>query len=180
MVVESIERKECLYYLPPERGFVAAQTVEREIRQVGVPQGNARVQPEGGWRVRMLYRGDAPLLLRHLRPTAAHPGSERDAARTAHKQAAANRPVSVVRGAAQPPQQAGEPQHQLSLDGRLGIVIGRNGRFGGHIVLSILCADYGFGRKTMADGIAAGSLLAFFRYRFGALERTAPVGCDLA
>jgi hypothetical protein len=76
--------------------------------------------------------------------------------------------------------EVGEPQHKLSLDGRLDIVIGRNGRFEGHIVLGILeCADYGFGPKTMADGIAAGSLLAFFRRRSGALGRIAPVGCGL-
>ena len=83
-------------------------------------------------------------------------------------------------GAAQPPQQAGQPQHQFPLYGRLGVVIGSDGCFEGFVVFGIFqCSDYRLGRKAMADGIAARALLAFLRRRPGTLGSIAAVGGDL-
>jgi hypothetical protein len=83
-------------------------------------------------------------------------------------------------GAAQPPQQAGQPQHQFPLYGRLGVIIGDNGCLEGSVVFSILqCPDDRLGRKAMTDRIAAGALLAVLRRRPGAFGSIAAVGGDL-
>ncbi len=83
-------------------------------------------------------------------------------------------------GAAKPPQQAGQPQHQLPLHRRLGIIVGDDGRFERLVVFGILQrADDGLGRETMADGIAARLLLAFLGERTGAFAGIATVSLDL-
>jgi hypothetical protein len=60
------------------------------------------------------------------------------------------------RGTAKPPQQTGQPQHQLPLHRRLSVVVGDNGRFERLVVFGILQRpDDGLGREAVADGIAA-------------------------
>ena len=84
------------------------------------------------------------------------------------------------RGAAKPPQQAGQPQHQLPLHRRLGVIVGHNGRFERLVVFGVLQRpDDGLGRETVADGIAAGALLALLGDRTGAFAGIATVGLDL-
>jgi hypothetical protein len=62
----------------------------------------------------------------------------------------------------------------------LGIIVGDDGRFERLVVFGILQRpDDGLGRKTVADGIAAGTLLAFLGDRTGALAGVAAVGLDL-
>ena len=41
-------------------------------------------------------------------------------------------------GASQSPKQAGQPQHQLPLNGRLSIIVGDDGRFERFVILRIL------------------------------------------
>jgi hypothetical protein len=83
-------------------------------------------------------------------------------------------------GAAQPPQYACQPQYQLALDCRFRIIIRNYGGFEGLVVLCILeRGNDGLCSEAMTDGIAARTLFAFRRDRPGALERVAPVGCDL-
>ena len=84
------------------------------------------------------------------------------------------------RGAAQPPQQTGQPQHQFPLHRRLRIIVGNDGRFERLVIFGILQrTDHGLGREPVADGIAAGTLLAFFGDRTGAFAGIATVGLDL-
>ena len=79
-----------------------------------------------------------------------------------------------------PPQQAGQPQHQLPLHCRLGVVIGHNGCFERLVVLRILQhTDDGLGRETVADRVAAGTLFAFFGDWTGAFAGVVTIGLDL-
>jgi hypothetical protein len=84
------------------------------------------------------------------------------------------------RGAPQSPQQTGSPQHQLPLYGRLGVVIRNNSRLEIVVIFRILQrTDYRLGCEAVANGIAAGTLLAFLGNWTSAFARIAPVGLDL-
>jgi hypothetical protein len=62
----------------------------------------------------------------------------------------------------------------------LGVIVGDNCGFERLVVLRILQRpDDGLGRETVADGIAAGPLLAFFGDRTCAFAGIAAVGLDL-
>jgi len=66
-------------------------------------------------------------------------------------------------GAPQSPQQAGQPQHQLPLHGRLSIIVSDDGRFERLVILRILKrTDHRLSGQAVADRIAARALLAFF------------------
>jgi hypothetical protein len=68
------------------------------------------------------------------------------------------------RSAAEPPQEAGQSQHKLALDGRLSIVVGYDRCFERAVVLGVLKRrDDRLGREAMPYCIAAGPLFAFFR-----------------
>ena len=86
------------------------------------------------------------------------------------------------RGAAQAPQHTGQPQHQLPLYGRLGVVICNNGRLECVVIFRIFerTDAHRFGGEVMADGIAAGMLLAFLGIWTGAFACVAAVGLDLS
>jgi hypothetical protein len=62
----------------------------------------------------------------------------------------------------------------------LGVIVGHYGGFERLVVLRILQRpDDGLGRETVADRIAAGTLLACFGDRTGAFAGIATVGLDL-
>jgi hypothetical protein len=83
-------------------------------------------------------------------------------------------------GAAQPPEQTGEPKDQFPLDSRLSVVIGNDGCLEPPVVLRILeGTDHRLSGKAVADRIAAGVLFAFRRNGSSALEGVAPVGLNL-
>jgi hypothetical protein len=83
-------------------------------------------------------------------------------------------------GTTQPPQQTRQPEHQFPLNGRLGIVISNNDGFEGFVIVGIFKrTDHRLGRQPMADSVATGLQLAFFRNRAGALARIAPISFDL-
>ncbi len=59
------------------------------------------------------------------------------------------------RGAAEPPQGAGQPKHELAFDGGLGIVVGDDGGFEGLVVLGIFQgADHGLCSEPDPPGSA--------------------------
>src|ERR1019366_5679558 len=72
--------------------------------------------------------------------------------------------------AAQPPQQAGQPQHQFPFYRRLCVIVGDDGGLEGPVVVGIFQrTDDGLGGEAVADRIAAGALLAFLSNRTGAV-----------
>ena len=82
--------------------------------------------------------------------------------------------------AAQPPQQAGQPQHQFPFYRRLCVIVGDDGGLEGPVVVGIFQrTDDGLGGEAVADSIAAGALLAFLSNRTGAVTGIATVGLDL-
>jgi hypothetical protein len=61
------------------------------------------------------------------------------------------------------------------------IVIGNNGCFERFVIFGVLQrTDHRLGREPMANGIAAGTLFAFFGNRTGTFTSIATVGLDLA
>jgi hypothetical protein len=83
-------------------------------------------------------------------------------------------------GASQAPEQASQSQHQFAFDGSLHVKVGCHGCFEGLIVFRILQDIHDrFGRKSMADRIPSGLLLAGLGLRAGAVERIAAIGFDL-
>ena len=84
-------------------------------------------------------------------------------------------------GAAEAPQRTGQTEDHFPLDGGLRIVIGDDRGLEGLVVLGILQrADHGLGGQAVADGIAAGALLAFLRGRSGTFAGIAAIGLPLA
>ena len=151
-----IERKHNLASLTPKDGFVSAKPVERMAWQIGETQKATR---EFGARIGRIQRGagcgPAPAS-RIVQWCAIAVGRVSPSERRIGRLARACLGLAVLPefrqllgleaeqagfhggGAAQPPQQAGEPQHQLPLDSRFGIVVGNDGGLERLVVFGIL------------------------------------------
>src|ERR1019366_7274557 len=78
------------------------------------------------------------------------------------------------------PENARQSKHQLALHGRFSVIVGSHRGFEGLVILCILeRRNDGLSRETVAQGIAARTLFAFWRRWPSAFERVAAVGFDL-
>src|SRR5262249_57105516 len=91
-----------------------------------------------------------------------------------------NRSVSHSRGAARPPEDARQSQHDFALDRRLSIIIGSDRCLECLVIFGVFQrANDRLSCKAMAKGVAARGLLPFFRFRSCAFERITTIGLDL-
>src|ERR1039458_3755554 len=82
--------------------------------------------------------------------------------------------------ATKPPENARQSKPQLAFHGRFSIIVGSHRCFEGLVILYILeRRNVGLGRETVAQGVAARTLFAFWRGWSGAFERVAAIGFNL-
>ena len=164
---QCIERKHDLASLTPKNGFVSAKPVERIAWQIGETQKATR---EVGARIGRIWRGAGcgpPPACQVVRCAIAvgrvSPSEQRVERLTRLCLSLAALPefqqligLDVEQagfhggGAAQPPQQAGEAQHQLPLDSRFGIVVGNDGGLERLVVFRV-CSLVRIKRGVVAD-----------------------------
>jgi hypothetical protein len=193
-----LENEQQLYNLPPKRGFIPSKPIERSVIQVGKPlEGMCQVATTIG-----IGRGLPGLVLvlisaRVISITSSCLESRRtrqdgvwscwrvpsDVARAIPVYYLGLKPheVRFDRGCAtNAPKQGRQSEHQLSIYGRLGVVVSDDRRFKTLVVFDIFDnLDDGFGAQPMSHRIATRPTFPFLCSRPGASLRIAPVSLKL-